>query len=240
MYDRLIRADLYQSERWLDLPSDTHRLVYNALIHLADDFGNFEGGSRRLWRLMHSFATVKTEVDALKIMSDLQDADLVRRYEVTDEHEVKREFWHMPRFKNTRTYWTRKYPASPWCDATAYTGPLRSYLKKEIDKKKSDSGQTQLLLSPDSDLKIGVGVGVGEVLKNNTRSSLTPNSTSQASDEKTDLKIFLLKLPRDWHRRDDLVEVVARRIGKWPPGAIPYSAWRASVIEEVERCCKSS
>jgi hypothetical protein len=110
-YDRIVRWELYRSERWLSLPTDTHRLVFNALVNEADDFGNFEGGSRRLWRWMHSFSQVKLEQDAIKLMSDLQDVDLVRRYEIDG-----REYWHIPRFINSRRYTRRIWPSSPWCD----------------------------------------------------------------------------------------------------------------------------
>jgi hypothetical protein len=153
-YDRLIRAELYQSERWLSLPTDTHRLIYNALIHTADDFGNIEGGSRRLWRWM-SFSQVKSEQDAIKIMSELADVDMVRHYVVD-----AKEFWHLPRFHNTRTYTTRIHPPSPWCDPLAYTGSYKR-TTKQAAKAKSDSDLNQSSFKPDSDLKIGVGVGVG-------------------------------------------------------------------------------
>ena len=158
-YDRLLRYELFRSVRFLDLPSDTHRLVYVALIPEADDFGNLEGGPRRLWRWMHSVSQVKDEAHTVKLLSDLQDADLVRRYEVDG-----REFWHLPRFKNQRTYWTRICPPSPWCDPLAYTGSFKR-VTKQTDKQggieKSDSDLNQTSFRPDSDLKIGVGVGVG-------------------------------------------------------------------------------
>ena len=44
MADRLIRDELLESDRWLDLHSDTTRLAYVGLLLLADDFGNLEGG----------------------------------------------------------------------------------------------------------------------------------------------------------------------------------------------------
>lgn len=118
VYDRLVRAELYKSDRWLDLPSDTHRLVFCGLIHECDDFGNLEGGARRMFRWMHTFAQVKTEADAMKIMSDLADVDLVRRYVVL-RGDTEFEYWHLPRFKNSRRYTSRKHPRSPWCDVAA-------------------------------------------------------------------------------------------------------------------------
>jgi len=39
MPDRVIRDELLESDRWLDLPTDSHRLVYISLILIADDYG---------------------------------------------------------------------------------------------------------------------------------------------------------------------------------------------------------
>lgn len=152
MPDRVIRESLLDSERWLDLPSDTHRLAFVGLILQVDDFGNFEGGPRRIFRLLQQFTQVKGEPDAIKIMSDLHDADMARPY----QHEGK-DFWHLPRFQNKRTYWSRKCPPSPWCDANAKLGAFRN---QELAKK-SDADLKQNCDNPASSLTDGVGVGVG-------------------------------------------------------------------------------
>lgn len=49
MPDRLLRADLFESDRWLDLPSTDARLLFVYLLTVADDYGNLED-SRRLFR----------------------------------------------------------------------------------------------------------------------------------------------------------------------------------------------
>jgi hypothetical protein len=49
MYDRPIRSELSESEGFLGLPSDTHRLAYPAWFEEADDFGNIEAGSGLFW-----------------------------------------------------------------------------------------------------------------------------------------------------------------------------------------------
>lgn len=147
MADRLIRDELWQSVRWLDLPSDSHRLVYLSLLMVADDYGNLEGGPRRLFRWMVTFTQIKTEADSIKLMSDLQDADLVRRYEV-----IHREYWHLPRFRNKRQYWSRKCPQSP-------------YEEEKIPKNQKHRQKTQRRLNEGSTKPqrgVGVGVGVGE------------------------------------------------------------------------------
>lgn len=147
MPDRVIRDELLLSVRWLDLPTDTHRLIYENLILIADDYGNVEGGPRRLFRWMHSFTQVKAEADAIKVMSDLQDADMVRRYEVDGK-----EFWHLPRFKNSRWYWRRSYPQSPFSDDVTNEEKQRDGKKRNIQV--TDTLQTRTR---------GVGVGVGEI-----------------------------------------------------------------------------
>lgn len=162
-YDRIIRAGLLQSERYLSLPTDTHRCAFFHLALSADDFGNVEGGARRLQHFVLHGLQVRNEADVIRVMSELADVDLVRRYEVDGK-----EFWHIPRFRNTRTYWKRHHPPSPWCDSTAYTGPYKGnpVVKKGKEPKinakneKSDSDLTQISFRPDSDLNPGVGVGV--------------------------------------------------------------------------------
>lgn len=146
MPDRIIRDELLQSDRWLDLPSDTHRLVYENLLLIADDYANLKGGPRRLFRWMASFSQVKTEADSIKLMSDLQDADLVRRYEVSGD-----EYWHLPRFKNSRKYWARKWPASPFPESI-----------KKPSKQKTTENPDPILTPPEPHISGGVGVGVGE------------------------------------------------------------------------------
>lgn len=152
-YNRLLRWELFRSERFLSLPSDTHRLIFTSLLTESDDFGNLEGGARRLWRWMQGFSQVKLEQDAIKILSDLQDSDLIRRYEVES-----REFWHIPRFYNQRTWWSRICPPSPWCDVHAPTGKGRN---PKVNITKTDAGLTQVSHRPDAELTDGVGVGVG-------------------------------------------------------------------------------
>lgn len=161
-YNRLLRWEVFRSERFLSLPSDTHRVVFVALLTEADDFGNVEGGPRRLWRWMHCFAQVKLEQDAIRLMSELNDADLARRYEVDGK-----EFWHLPRFRNDRTWQTRLMPCSPWCNAEAPTGKGRFSNRSEFRtvRRKPDTDLTQDSHRAHGALTIGVGVGVGSVFR---------------------------------------------------------------------------
>lgn len=163
MPDRIIRDELLESTRWLDLPTDSHRLVFIALITRADDYGNCEGGPRRLFRWMHNFTQIKTEADAIKLMADLQDADLVRRYEVGEK-----EFWHIPRFRNSRRYWSRKHPKSPYKENDTPTSIQQDAKNTTADLRKACANLSG---------GVGVGVGVGEGLekgKDKTTGAIAP------------------------------------------------------------------
>lgn len=167
MYDRILRSEVWDSGRFQKLPSDSHRLLYIALLNRADDFGNFEVDSHPMFNWARSFTQLKTEQDLVGAMSLMCDLDLLRRYSVADK-----VYFHIPRFRNSRTYWTRKVPPSPWCKPDAYTGPFKAERKtyrmtneekqqlatiSESGPDRSESGLNQIR----SDLKIGVGVGVG-------------------------------------------------------------------------------
>ena len=150
-----------ESDRWLDLPTDTHRLAYENMLLKVDDFGNIEGG-RRLWRFVRTFTQIKSEDDFVKLMIDLQDVDLVRRYEVEG-----REFYHAPRFRPHRQYMSRKMPKSPWDDEREL-GKNRRVVNREFAKDQEFGEKiatTSLLHRCDVVEGVGVvvGVGVGEV-----------------------------------------------------------------------------
>lgn len=109
MSDRVLRDEIWESERFLDLPTDQARLSFIRFLNLADDFGNFEGGPRRLFRMLSACTTIKTEKAASDCIDALMQADLIRRYEVDG-----RELFHVPRMRPHRQYLVRKMPSSPW------------------------------------------------------------------------------------------------------------------------------
>ena len=161
--DRMLRDELLDSERWLDLPSDTHRVVYVGLLLRADDFGNLEGGPRRLFRFMHGFTQVKTELAAIARMGALVDADLARRYEVDG-----RELWHLPRTRSwsRKSYLVRKVPASPWCPPDRELGKHVRSIRNQGHAEKVNVTS----VSRELNVWLGVGVGVGvEKIKNKSK-----------------------------------------------------------------------
>lgn len=155
MPDRIIRDELLESGRWLDLPTDTARICYVGLLLRCDDFGNIEGGPRRLFRFFYGFAQVKTPADADAVILQLADADLIRRYEFEG-----REFFHIPRFRPHRQYLVRKCPLSPW-DGERPLGKTRRIINQGLAKSLADISQ-----SDDYHMAEGVGVGVVRTTKN--------------------------------------------------------------------------
>jgi hypothetical protein len=172
MPDRVLRDELLDSERWIGLPGDTDRLVFICLLFKCDDFGNLEGGLRRLFRFMHDVSQVKTEEASATVLLHLVDADLIRRYEVDG-----RELFHIPRFSPHRQYLVRKYPQSPW-DEERELGKNQRVVNRglakyqELTKNMSTTSQQR-----SNDVAQGVGVGVGERL---TRAPATPVDNSDA------------------------------------------------------------
>lgn len=207
MPDRVIRDELLRSERWLDLPTDSHRLVYAALILEADDYGNVEGGPRRLYRWMHNFTQIKTEADSIKLMSDLQDAEMVLRYEVENK-----EFWHLTRFRNSRQFWSRKHPQSPYEDDVTIEEKQR-FTKKSI-KHDLNEDNTRILRS-----RRGVGVGEERVVELDSSSVLETSTTREKSKKRGSADATPFVLP-DWIPKDDWdAWVEMRKKSKKPPTA---------------------
>src|SRR3990167_4218615 len=149
--DRILRDELLESDRWLDLPTDAARLAFIGFLLITDDFGNFEGGSRRLFRFLHRFTQIKSEVHALECIGSLIECDLLRRYEVSG-----REFFHIPRFRPHRQYRVKKYPASPWCDQKTEPGKVKRVYIRGLAKNVVDTSHPR-----SNDVAEGVGVGVG-------------------------------------------------------------------------------
>lgn len=222
MSDRVLRDEIFESDRWLDLPSDTHRLAYIGLLPIADDFGNFEGGPRRVYRHLHRFTQIKTDADSIKVMSDLLDADMARRYEVEG-----REYWHLPRFTTHRQYIVRRCPPSPW---DVELGPLgkeqRVYNRGHAKKVATTSQQRS------NDVAQGVEVGVEvEKVKNNTRAD-KPRRTVLPPDftlsEKTLEWCKARTIPvQELQARYDWFKDYARSSGK------QYADWQAAFKNSV-------
>jgi hypothetical protein len=166
MYDRLIPAETYRRENFLDLPTDTHRLVYLALMHEVDDFGNLEAFPRRLFRWAGCFCQAKTEAAVSKIIRDLCSVGLVRGYDVGGK-----PYLNLPGFKNARKYFRRHCPPSPWCNPDARTGPYVAGIQptKRITCRAASRSEENAYpingAATKSESEFPVKVGVGEETK---------------------------------------------------------------------------
>jgi len=138
-YDRLVRCDILTSERYCTLLTDTHKLAYRDLIHLADDFGNLELNFFRILRTFQVCNSINTKETLVDVLDKLMAADLVRTFQDQGKNWI-----HIPRHDNTRRYKTRKTPMSPWCDPN-----VRSDLEKRMGWPAG--AQTNPALRPDRD-----------------------------------------------------------------------------------------
>jgi hypothetical protein len=108
MPNRILRASVWNSDRFLQLPDNTHRICYLRCLSDADDVGNLEasdGALVRLWRDLGADSRQK----ALTILEHLVDAHLLRTYEV-----VRKRYAHIPRFGQRLRNIMKKHPPSPW------------------------------------------------------------------------------------------------------------------------------
>jgi hypothetical protein len=186
MPDRVIRDELLESDRWLNLPTDTDRLAFIGLRLRSDDFGNIEAGSRRLFRFLQSFTQVKTEEAFAVVLGHLADADLVRFYKSGNpEHE----FIHLPRSRPTGSYLVRKCPPSPWCNPDTLLGKhVRAIRNQGLAKNVTDTSPER-----NRDVSQGVGVGIGIGVNQKPLLPLVDTSTS-AVDNSVDKSTHVSKV----------------------------------------------
>lgn len=197
MPDRVLRDEIWSSDRFLDLPTDVARLAFIRFLSMADDFGNFEGGPRRLYRILHACTMIKTEDAAGQSIDALMQADLIRRYEVDG-----RELFHIPKLRPHRQYLVKKMPDSPW-DVDANVGKNRRVSKRYLSQDQSlakNIATTSLPRSNDVAEGIGIGIGIGEVpvlktssIKQNIIGSHSEKTAKRPTRLKTDWK-----LPKPW------------------------------------------
>jgi hypothetical protein len=172
--DRILRDEVWLSDRFLDLPTDACRLGFLRMVSEADDFGNLEGGLKRLFRLLSPCTQIKSETALTATIEALIEADLVRMYKVDG-----RELLHIPRTRPHRQYIVRKMPVSPW-DADIKLGKTQRIeargLAKDQQNQRQDPKRSNDVATTSharsNDVAQGVGVGVGE--KTKPRAPRTP------------------------------------------------------------------
>ena len=94
MPNRILRASIWASDRFLELPDNTHRICYLRCISEADDFGNLEATDGALVRLWRDFG-VDSTAKALTILKHLVGAELLAVYESNSKRYIR-----VPRFSS--------------------------------------------------------------------------------------------------------------------------------------------
>lgn len=147
MTDRILRDELLRSDRWLDMPRNTHRLAFICLIPSADPLGNMEASDGRLWRLWREPLKLDDRQAVPEILEKLVAADLVRLYQ-SDE----KRYLHIPRYRQRLRYLGRLFPLSPWTtdeekqritgkspgDHQAHTGRAPAEVKRSEVKRREE------------------------------------------------------------------------------------------------------
>lgn len=110
MPDRILRDELLESDRWLGLARNTHRLAFVCLIPNADALGNMEATDGHLWRVWRDTLRLDSRAAVPEILEALVAVDLVRLYEGRD----KKRYLHIPRSRQELRYLGRVNPPSPW------------------------------------------------------------------------------------------------------------------------------
>ena len=109
MPDRILRASLFRSHRFLSLPDAACCIAYVACIADADDLGNFEAEPGQL-RLLWATADRPDLAAVERIAHELALTDLIRWY--TDLSTGKR-LGHIPRFRQRLRSIKRAYARPP-------------------------------------------------------------------------------------------------------------------------------
>jgi hypothetical protein len=108
MPNRILRAELLESEPWLALKDNADRAAYIACLLTADTFGAMPAGPHRLVKLWRPYG-IDTPEKASKVLSDLADVDLVRTYQADGK-----PYLHIPRFNQSCRFLGHLWPLSPW------------------------------------------------------------------------------------------------------------------------------
>ena len=109
MPDRIVRDELLQSDRWLSLPRNTHRLAFICLLLQADAMGNMEASDGRLWRIWRDPLRLDSRIAISEILDALMSADLIRIYDADGKR-----YLHIPRYQQRLRYLGHIAPPSPW------------------------------------------------------------------------------------------------------------------------------
>lgn len=186
MPNRILRAELIESEPWLALKDNADRAAWIACVLTVDTFGDMPAGPQRLVRLWRPYG-IDTPEKAAKCFGDLVDVDLTRRYTADSK-----PYLHIPRFRQSCRWLGHVWPLSPWATNEE---------KQRFDKKTHAEH-----MRPPADLcgppaEVGVEVGVGVDKSSSTslvRAARVPRQKTPSTKG--------TRLPEDWRLPDEWLE----------------------------------
>ena len=180
MPDRIVRDELLESDRWLNVPRNTHRLAFVCLLLQADALGNMEGSDGRLWRLWRDTLKLDARTAIAEILESLLSQDLIRLYEFDGKRLI-----HIPRYRQRLRYLGNVSPPSPWTTeeqkqrlekkspgaSQALTGRAPAEVKRrEVEVKRREVEEKGLGVTPTSSARAtGTGPNPGTLTQ-----TLTP------------------------------------------------------------------
>ena len=186
MPDRIVRDELLESDRWLNVPRNTHRLAFVCLLLQADALGNMEGSDGRLWRLWRDTLKLDARTAIAEILEALLSQDLIRLYEADGKRLI-----HIPRYRQRLRYLGNVSPPSPWTTeeqkqrlekkspgaSQELTGRAPAEVKRrEVEVKRNE--EKNLGVTPHSSAR-GNGQTIKTVLENLTVKGEKPNGLSR-------------------------------------------------------------
>ena len=194
MPDRIVRDELLESDRWLNVPRNTHRLAFVCLLLQADALGNMEGSDGRLWRLWRDTLKLDARTAIAEILEALLSQDLIRLYEADGKRLI-----HIPRYRQRLRYLGNVSPPSPWTTEEQ---------KQRLEKKSPGASQALTGRAPAEVKRREVEVKRSEEKKNLPR---PPVDNSTAPTINTVLNKLAVKGEKPTARsRDEQLAYVAK------------------------------
>jgi len=194
MPDRIVRDELLESDRWLNVPRNTHRLAFVCLLLQADALGNMEGSDGRLWRLWRDTLKLDARTAIAEILEALLSQDLIRLYEADGKRLI-----HIPRYRQRLRYLGNVSPPSPWTTEEQ---------KQRLEKKSPGASQALTGRAPAEVKRREVEVKRSEEKKNLAR---PPVDNSTAPTINTVLNKLAVKGEKPTARsRDEQLAYVAK------------------------------
>lgn len=243
MPDRIIRDGLLDSDRYIDLPTDTHRLLFDHMLISADDLGNTEATHGFVRRRLLQRPPPQPQLEPAEIesmLAELARVDLIRRYDVGGKG-----YAHIPRYRQRLRSYKRVNPRPPEnIECNEIKDKLRHLpdMCPSNDRHMSDTRPSLAVEEKRSE-------GREEKRRERTRASrkavdnLAQRMTAQPpgnipgrpTSDQPEPPLPKLKLPPDWWRSDAATDHVGRLLGI-PPGKTElYPSYRDRLFAAIKQ-----